>query len=127
VLSEELRRPFHRHLTSDGIFSFYHRTLTSLHTVDREPNAKKTKRTKVSSGVKSNWDKVEVLIPPPQMNRTSSSSNAFGRRSVSSVSAEPAFQQGGISSGEDELEHREIVSQTAMRYRVCQTNLKFIR
>ena len=104
-------------------------SLTSFHTVDRVPNAKKTKRT-IPSGVKSNWDKDEVLIPPPEINRTrSSSSNASGWRSASSVPAEPGFRQGGISSGEDELEHDEIVNQTAVppvRYRVCQINLKFI-
>jgi hypothetical protein len=108
-------------------FSLFIIARSLLHIVDRGPNAKKTKHTGIPSGVKSNWDKDEVLIPPPEINRArSSSSNASGVRTVSSVSAEPAFQQGGISSGEDELEHHEIVNQTAVRYRVCQINLKFI-
>ena len=120
VLSEK------QHLTSDGIFSFYPHMLTSFHTIDRGPNAKRTKCT-IPSGVKSNWDKDEVLIPPPEINCARSfSSNASGRQTVSSVSVEPAFQQDGISSGEDELKHQEIVNQTAMRYRVCQINLKLI-
>ncbi|KAF8814420.1 hypothetical protein BYT27DRAFT_6334547 [Phlegmacium glaucopus] len=89
----------------------------------------------IPSGVKSNWDKDEVLIPPfSTTHRTASSSsaasNAAGRRSMSSASVTTqshnrsesklaSVQPGGISSGEDEVEHRYVVNQTAvgMRYR----------
>ncbi|KAF8806881.1 hypothetical protein BYT27DRAFT_7242572 [Phlegmacium glaucopus] len=104
--------------------------------LNRAANIKKHKQM-IPSGVKSNWDKDEVLIPPfSTTHRTASSSsaasNAAGRRSMSSASLAvttqshnrsesklASVQPGGISSGEDEVEHRYVVNQTAvgMRYR----------
>ncbi|KAF8815130.1 hypothetical protein BYT27DRAFT_7249489 [Phlegmacium glaucopus] len=106
------------------------------HTYNKAANIKKLKRT-IPSGVKSNWDKDDVMIPPAfsithrTASLSSAASNAGGRYSASSPSvttqshsrsetSKPAsVQPGGISSGEDEVEHRYVVNQTAvgMRYR----------
>ncbi|KAF8801950.1 hypothetical protein BYT27DRAFT_7245012, partial [Phlegmacium glaucopus] len=92
-------------------------------------NIKKPKQM-IPSGVKSNWDKDEVLIPPfltthCTASSSSSASNAAGRRSMSSASVTTqshnrsesklaSVQPGGISSGEDEVEHRYVINQTAV-------------